>query len=94
MTNQDFKDEMRLNRGRLSAKHIEDNMDFIFDNGTANFVGYMLQTKKIGIDKAAHIVDELTASEQNVLIAWIELKPAMLPVNQIELKVIRIQGDR
>ena len=94
MTQQKFKDTMRLNRGRLSSKHIEANMDYIYDNGSAPFVGYMLNTKKIGIDNAAKIVDELTRAEQSELITWLETKPATISAGEIELKVIRIQGDR
>ena len=94
MTKQEFKDELRLNRGKLSSGRIEDNMDFIYDNASANFVGYMLSAKKLGIDKAANIVDELTNAEQNKLILWLEHKPATIKVGRIEFKVLKIIGER
>jgi hypothetical protein len=94
MSKQLFKDNMRLNRGRLSSKSMEANMDYIYDYGSPAFVVYMETTKKLGIDNAAKIVYELDAREQNKLIKWIDSKPASLPVSDIELKVIRIKGDR
>ena len=94
MTKAEFKTEMRLNRGRLSAKHIDIAMGDIFDNATANFAGYMLTTKKLGVDKAADIVSRLTPTEQNDLITWIETKAGNLPVSAIDTKVALIEVAR
>ena len=94
MSNQLFKNKMRLNRGRLSSKAIEANMDYIYDNGAGVFIVYMETTKKLGIDHAAKIVSELTTAEQVELVRWLESKPASIPAGDIDLKVIRIQGDR
>jgi len=89
-----FKEKMRLNRGRLSSKSAETNMDYIYDNSSASFIGYMESTKKLGLDHAAKITDELSIAEQTELVKWLESKPSGISVSEIDLKVIRIITDR
>ncbi len=94
MTNQEFREKMRENRGRLASVKISDNMDYINTMGTNDFVNYMLTTKKLGVDKAAQIISDLTDDEQDELVLWLDSKSASIGVSEIDLKVIRIQGDR
>lgn len=94
MTQAGFKMEMRLNRGRLSSENINTALDYIFTDGTAEFAGYMLRTKKLGIENAANIISKMNGAEQNQLIRWLDGRPANLPTHAIEMKVINIIASR
>ena len=89
-----FIGTMRTNRGRLSAKHTVDNMTYIADNATDDFINYMLTTKKLGVDKASDIVRRLTAVEQNELIMWLDTKPGNIAVHSIEMRIIKVISER
>ncbi len=94
MTLSEFKQEIRLDRGRLSATRIDTALDYIYNNATVDFTKYMLRTKKLGIENAANIVDKLTNSEQTELVVWIETQPANISSSAIELKVEIIIKER
>lgn len=94
MTRDEFIEAMRKNRGRLTAKHTVANMEAIHASATMRFAQFMINTKKIGVDRAAEYTSRLDPFEQNDLLDWLDTKPSMIPVEEIDLKVRKIESTR
>ena len=92
MTIEEYTREMRMNRGRLTS--MTDQIKEIYTFASAAFAAWILKDKAIGIEKAVHIMDQLTRAEQTTLVSFIESQTPRLNIDGIELKVSKIIADR
>ena len=90
MTKEEFIQELRDNRSKLTAKKTVDDMEFIYDNASTNFIWFMLYgPKNCGMDKGADIAGRLSLDGQEELVAWFRSGKATIKVevlmNQVDL---------
>ncbi len=74
MTRQQFKDQIRTNRGRLTSN--EQELEDIYLGGTGDFIDFMLNTKHIGVIKASEIANRLTTEQQDEFVEFVEATKA------------------
>jgi len=92
MTLEEYKAELRLNRGKLSSKAMENAMETIYTDGSMEFSMHIVNSKDIGLEKAANIAFSLSVAEQTELMKYIS--GGTRTIMNIDLKVMNIIGSR
>ena len=70
MTNDEFKRQVRQNRGSL--KSMDDELECINTIGTPALIAYTIHTKQVGIKTIAEI-SRATAIKQSNFIVWVSI---------------------
>ena len=90
MTNlQLFKQQLRLNRGRLAK--MDKEMSDIFICGSELFKEYALIHKHVGVTKMADIVKTLDYEKQDEFVVWV--RGNVVDVKAIDLKLLEMGGE-
>lgn len=63
-----YKEQMRINRGRLSS--MDNELEDVWENSTDKFREFTLHTKCLGITKLAWIANMLSGQHQDEFVDW------------------------
>ena len=87
MTKEQFKQEVRLVRGKLSK--LDSELDKIYTDGISELRDLCINSKQMGIKNISELTN-LTFSEQYEWYEWIVAKGFKATKNEMELKISSI----